>query len=131
MARRSLPSSWPEDMSSYRIIVENDSSSLMISDDGAFVIPASTPGFLLMEFITGGLAEADRRREVWVNLEKEEEDHVRSLLEDQKELTVEVIKQHEEGVEQELEIIKARLELAQLHTRLELFALKLNLMPSF
>ncbi len=53
-----------------------------------------------------------------INLEKEEEDHVRSLLEDQKELTVEVIKQHEEGVEQELEIIKARLELAQLHTRL-------------
>jgi len=52
-----------------------------------------------------------------INLEKEEEDHVRSLLEDQKELTVEVIKQHEEGVEQELEIIKARLELAQLHTR--------------
>ena len=44
----------------------------MISDDGAFVIPASTPGFLLMEFITGGLAEADRRREEWVNLEKEE-----------------------------------------------------------
>ena len=72
MARRSLPSSWPEDMSSYRIIVENDSSSLMISDDGAFVIPASTPGFLLMEFITGGLAEADRKREEWVNLEKEE-----------------------------------------------------------
>ena len=72
MARRSLPSSWPEDMSSYRIIVENDSSSLMISDDGAFVIPASTPGFLMMEFITGGLAEADRRRQEWVNLEKEE-----------------------------------------------------------
>ena len=44
----------------------------MISDDGAFVIPASTPGFLLMEFITGGLAEADRKREEWVNLEKEE-----------------------------------------------------------
>ena len=52
-----------------------------------------------------------------INLEKEEEDHVRSLLEDQKELTVEVIKQHEEGVEQELEIIKARLELAQLNIK--------------
>ena len=60
MARRSLPSSWPSDMSSYRIMVENDSSSLMISDDGVFIIPASTPGFLLVEFITGGLAEADR-----------------------------------------------------------------------
>jgi len=52
-----------------------------------------------------------------INLEKEEEDHVRGLLEDQNELTEEVFKQHEEGVELELEIIKARLELAQLHSK--------------
>jgi len=52
-----------------------------------------------------------------IDLEKEEEDHVRSLLEDQKELTVEVFKKHEDGVELELEIIKARLELAQLHSK--------------
>ena len=52
-----------------------------------------------------------------INLEKEEAEHVRSLLEDQKELTMEVIRQHEEGVAQELEIIKARLELAHLHSR--------------
>jgi len=52
-----------------------------------------------------------------IDLEKEEEEHVRSLLDEQKELTLEVLKQHEEGVEQELEIIKARLELARLYTR--------------
>ena len=62
-----------------------------------------------------------------IDLEKEEEDHVRSLLEDQKELTVEVLKQHEEGVEQELKIIEARLELAQLHTKLVLSASLFNM----
>ena len=52
-----------------------------------------------------------------IKLEQEEEDHVRSLLEDQKELTVEVFKQHEKGVELEMEIIEARLELAKLHAK--------------
>jgi len=52
-----------------------------------------------------------------IALEKEEEQHVRELLEEQKELTVKVIKQHEEGVKQELELMKARLELAKLHSR--------------
>ena len=52
-----------------------------------------------------------------IKLEHEEEDHVRSLLEDQKELTVEVFKQHEKGVELEMEIIEARLELAKLHAK--------------
>jgi len=52
-----------------------------------------------------------------IKLEQEEEDHVRSLLEEQKELTVEVFQQHEAGVELEMDIIKARLELAQLHSK--------------
>jgi len=72
MSRRSLPASWPQDMSNFSITVENDASALMISDDGVFVIPASTPGFLLVDFITRGMAEAARKREEWANLEKEE-----------------------------------------------------------
>jgi len=72
MSRRSLPSSWPDDLSKYKIIVENDASALMIRDDGVFIIPASTPGFLLVEFISKGMAEADRKMEVWADLEKEE-----------------------------------------------------------
>ena len=41
-----------DDLSKYKIIVENDASALMIRDDGVFIIPASTPGFLLVEFIS-------------------------------------------------------------------------------
>ena len=72
MSRRSLPSSWPQDMSEFKMSVENDASALMISDDGVFVIPASTPGFLLIEFISKGMTEARRRLSEWESLEKEE-----------------------------------------------------------
>ena len=72
MARRSLPSSWPQDMSRYKILVENDSSSMMINDDGVFVLPASTPGFLIVDFITRGLQEAERRMSEWASMEREE-----------------------------------------------------------
>ena len=72
MSRRSLPASWPQDMSSFSLMVESEASALMISDDGVFVIPASTPGFLLVDFISRGMAEAARKREEWASLEKEE-----------------------------------------------------------
>ena len=53
--RRSLPSSWPEDMSYFKLGVESDASALMLSPEGVFVIPASTPGFLIVDFISKGL----------------------------------------------------------------------------
>ena len=72
MARRSLPSSWPPDMTSFKILAENDSSSMMINDDGVFVLPASTPGFLIVDFISKGMEEAERRMSEWASMEKEE-----------------------------------------------------------
>jgi len=52
-----------------------------------------------------------------ISLEKEEEEYVRELLEDQKELSEQIFKNQESGVEQELAVIKARAELAKLHCR--------------
>jgi len=52
-----------------------------------------------------------------ISLEKEEEDYVRELLEEQKELSEQIFKNQEAGVEQELAVIKARAELAKLHCR--------------
>ena len=54
--RRSLPSSWPEDMSYFKLGIESDASALMISPEGVFIIPASTPGFLIVDFISKGWA---------------------------------------------------------------------------
>jgi len=52
-----------------------------------------------------------------INLEKEEEEYLRSLLEEQKELIREVVGQHKEGADQDIEIIKTRMELAELYAR--------------
>merc|ERR1712183_147108 len=56
-------------------------------------------------------------KESKIMLEKEEEEYVKELLEEQKELTEEVFKCQEAGIEQELAVIKARAELAKLHCR--------------
>ena len=52
-----------------------------------------------------------------ISLEKEEEEYVRELLEEQKELSEQIFKNQEAGVEQELAVIKSRAELAKLHCR--------------
>ena len=59
-------------MSRFKVLAESDSSSMMINDDGVFVLSASTPGFLVVDFITKGLQEADRRMSEWASMEKEE-----------------------------------------------------------
>ena len=38
-----------------------DKHVILLSPDGVFVLPSSTPGFLIVEFLTGGLEEAARR----------------------------------------------------------------------
>jgi len=128
-------------MKAQRSIITNTNNTNVVDDDGDLYGPDSskvseelfrltrerTQTFLNFTNLQAALKAAQANKAITrafnlekdgkINLEKEEEDHVRSLLEDQKELTVEVIKQHEEGVEQELEIIKARLELAQLNIK--------------
>jgi len=74
--RKSLPPGWPEDMSQYRVMVEGESSALMLSPEGVFILPASTPGFLVVEFLTGGMEEAARRARHARSLKVEEENLV-------------------------------------------------------
>jgi len=52
-----------------------------------------------------------------ITLEKEEEEYVRGLLEEQKELSEQIFKNQELGVKQELEVIKSRAKLAKLHCK--------------
>ena len=56
-----------------------------------------------------------------IDLEKEEEEYLRSLLEEQKELIKDVLEQHKEGVNQDLEIIKTRIKLAELYFRYSVY----------
>jgi len=52
-----------------------------------------------------------------INLEKEEEDYLKSLLEEQKELIKDVLGQHKKGAEHDLEIIMSRIQLSKLFSR--------------
>jgi len=52
-----------------------------------------------------------------IDLETEEEEYLKSLLEEQKELIKEVVGQNKEGVNDDLEIIKTRIQLSQLYLR--------------
>ena len=45
---------------------------LLFSPDGVFVLPSSTPGFLIVEFLTGGLEEACRRMNAARSVKSEE-----------------------------------------------------------
>ncbi|XP_023321080.1 T-cell activation inhibitor, mitochondrial [Eurytemora carolleeae] len=50
--RNNFPRSWPHDLSEFSLSVESDACSLMLTPGGVFKIPASTPGFLIVEFIS-------------------------------------------------------------------------------
>ena len=39
------------------------SSALSLTESGVFIVPSSTPGFLLVEFLTKGMQEASLRME--------------------------------------------------------------------
>lgn len=71
-SRRSFPSSWPQVLSKFKILVESEASALMLSDEGVFVVPASTPGFLIVEFLTQGMEESILRMEEYASLAVEE-----------------------------------------------------------
>jgi len=70
--RRNFPKCWTDSLADFEICVESDSSSLMLSPEGVFTIPASTPGFLIVEFITDHMQEAAKRINAKVSLEQEE-----------------------------------------------------------
>jgi len=75
--RNNLLDSLPRDLSDYRMCVESDACSLMLSPEGVFMIPASTPAFLILEFISASLEEASRRMKEYVSLAQEEQ-HLRT-----------------------------------------------------
>eukprot|EP00088_Acartia_fossae_P032616 TRINITY_DN3337_c0_g1_i1.p1 TRINITY_DN3337_c0_g1~~TRINITY_DN3337_c0_g1_i1.p1 ORF type:complete len:512 (-),score=88.29 TRINITY_DN3337_c0_g1_i1:290-1825(-) len=70
--RNNFPKSWPSSLSEFELCVESDASSLMVSPEGVLTIPASTPGFLIIEFITNSMQEATTRLQDKVSLAKEE-----------------------------------------------------------
>lgn len=59
--RHSFPQVWPEDLSSFQLVVEGEAGPLMLSPSGQFITPSSCPISLLVNFISDNLVEAANR----------------------------------------------------------------------
>ncbi|XP_008204888.1 T-cell activation inhibitor, mitochondrial isoform X1 [Nasonia vitripennis] len=75
--RRKYPSSWPENLSAYEIVIEAEAGPLMLSPTGQFIVPSSCPSFLLVSFITENLEEATKRLHHYNNIK-----HIERALHD-------------------------------------------------
>ncbi|XP_055710524.1 T-cell activation inhibitor, mitochondrial [Phlebotomus papatasi] len=77
LGRQQYPSSWPEELSEYEIVIESEAGPLMVSPTGQFIAPSTCPGGILVDFITNNLAEA-RDRAVLYNSTKHVEKDLHS-----------------------------------------------------
>ena len=66
LTKNKFPESWPETLKEYELVVESESGPLMVSPTGQLISPSSCPGFLLVDFISKNLQEADIRRAAYM-----------------------------------------------------------------
>lgn len=52
LASKKLPVHWPDSLSHLEMCVVTESSPLMVAPEGQILVPASCPGFLLVDFLT-------------------------------------------------------------------------------
>ncbi|KAI5736919.1 hypothetical protein M8J76_008479 [Diaphorina citri] len=56
--RYGYPKSWPMELSDYELVIESEAGPLMVSPTGQFIVPASCPPSLLVNFISDHLDQA-------------------------------------------------------------------------
>lgn len=56
--RFGYPRSWPEKLDGFELVVESGAGPLMVSPTGQFIVPASCPGSLVVNFIDSNMEEA-------------------------------------------------------------------------
>ncbi|XP_028128065.2 T-cell activation inhibitor, mitochondrial isoform X2 [Diabrotica virgifera virgifera] len=56
-----FPVEWPSSLENFEIVVETEAGPLMVSPTGQFIVPATIPGSLLVNFITTNLEEASKK----------------------------------------------------------------------
>ena len=52
LAKKKLPAIWPVSLADLQMCVVTESCPLMITPEGQILVPASCPGFLLIEFLS-------------------------------------------------------------------------------
>ncbi|XP_055947392.1 T-cell activation inhibitor, mitochondrial-like isoform X1 [Argiope bruennichi] len=66
------PEDWPRRLCAFQLVVECESGPLMLSPTGQFIVPASCPALVLVDFIGKNMAEADQRLQFYSTMKKEE-----------------------------------------------------------
>uniref|UniRef100_A0A1B6DS34 DUF4460 domain-containing protein n=2 Tax=Clastoptera arizonana TaxID=38151 RepID=A0A1B6DS34_9HEMI len=56
--KKGYPKEWPASLDYYEIVIETEAGPLMVSPTGQFIVPASCPSFLLVNFISENLQQA-------------------------------------------------------------------------
>ena len=52
LAKKKLPAIWPDSLADLQMCVVTESCPLMVTPEGQILVPASCPGFLLIEFLS-------------------------------------------------------------------------------
>lgn len=68
-----FPISWPRRLHNFQIVVECEAGPLMLSPTGQFIVPASCPAFLLVDFISKHMDEASRLLEQYNYMKTKEQ----------------------------------------------------------
>ena len=76
LGKNKFPESWPASLRDFELVVESESGPLMVSPTGQLISPSTCPGFLLVDFITTNLEEAEIRQAaykkwVWLGEDRE------------------------------------------------------------
>ncbi|KAL0273988.1 UNVERIFIED_CONTAM: hypothetical protein PYX00_006534 [Menopon gallinae] len=80
--RYGYPREWPASLEQFELVVETEAGPLMLSPTGQFIVPSSCPAFLLINFITDHLQEAEKLlREYKSNKYVEKDIHRRIVAE--------------------------------------------------
>ncbi|XP_042896099.1 T-cell activation inhibitor, mitochondrial [Parasteatoda tepidariorum] len=66
------PSSWPRRLDKFQIVVECEAGPLMLSPTGQFIVPASCPALLLVDFISKNMEEANHRLQLYNTMKRKE-----------------------------------------------------------
>ncbi|GFS75336.1 DUF4461 domain-containing protein, partial [Nephila pilipes] len=69
----SYPEEWPRRMNAFQIVVECEAGPLMLSPTGQFIVPASCPAFVLVDFISKNMEEANRRLQLYNTMKRDEQ----------------------------------------------------------
>ncbi|XP_042232741.1 T-cell activation inhibitor, mitochondrial-like isoform X2 [Homarus americanus] len=80
--REGFPKSWPEKLSSLQLVVESAAGPLMLSPTGQILAPSSCPPWLLVNFITENMDQAEKMIAEYESIRDQEKDLYEKCKED-------------------------------------------------